>query len=433
LASLLDEQLPRLYRDKLSVGLTRIYNTDKYLDVITDKFFLAEALCHLKRLGEAEQLIKRRRTVRREAYRSALISYALLNRTDKANRLIDEMCTNLGRSRAIDEIFYVVIYSGVDNLLRPLIKLTEGIESNTFLPVTSHEKPPRSILNILDRFIKDYLTAHTLSTIILLRINSPLQSIIELVKNEIKKTPLAVIKAVYYSTLILYLKSRGKEVEYYKNELKEFLKDKSILFGSPPLMITFINLLAADELDVAYKYLRQILPVLIFPSKLHGYLDYLSPPQVKNIFYAEKASEKLVELALEKRRVIENFLAFAFDLENYMISQGQKHVWKIEEIVAIGYLLTRDIKFLQLLVMAWVRQGFHDLAEEALGDALMSIQDKNVRYDFIQILGIIYADPCSGKLRDFIENILQRATMREKKAFIDTMYVDTARIYRIQL
>ena len=280
--------------------------------------------------------------------------------------------------------------------------------------------------------IRNYLTAHSLSTIVLLRINFTLQSTIYLIRDEIKKTSLAINKAVYYSTLTLYLKSRGKQAEYYKNELKEFLGDKSILLASPPLMTTFINLLAADELDIAYEYLRQILPALVLPSKLSGYLNYLAPPKVKNFFGVAETPEKFVELVFEKRRVIENFIAYTFDLEDYMISQGQKHVWKIEEIAAMGYLLTRDIKFLQLLIMAWVRQDFHDLAIEVLEDALINIQDKNVRYDFLRILGVIYADPYSEKLRGFIEDTLQKATMREKKAFIDTIYMETARIYRIQ-
>ncbi len=428
IAIITDLNVSSKYRDRLLVALTRIYSNEDYLDSIKNPFLLGEALVHLGRIDEAKDVVKNRRKILSENLLSALIIYATAGLNNRLLKLIESGKQKLGFGKLIDKLELSTIYTGSNLLLEFLYNNTIKYKPKD-IQLSKSELKNSSELSL----------AHYLSRINMLSSSPLMQFILDIVNERLTMKIPNSIKLAYLSikTLCFSRYNKDKVSDAYNQLIKKLKKRGSHLdmFSYP---IVIVNLLAAGKEEGVKLLLPKFLDALLWNIDkdvnylLINALNYLEKPETKHNY---KLYDTLYWLTERKYIAIDILVTFAIYLNDLLKIKDNINLNKIEELVSAGLILTSNMMFLRALIQTWIRQGYVDLAEEKIKAVLKETRDEFNLEEFFRILGGIYANRFSKKMRSSIEDIIlaKKRKKRYLESFINELYYETMTIYPLKL
>jgi len=431
MSQLIKLDIPSPYKDRLAVALTRINQNEKYLHLIKDPYYLSEALIHLGKIDDAKRIIELKRKIPKHAYLSSLIFYIMMNQSSKLLQLMRIIKKHQGTETLIEYLKQTTVYTGSSTALRILYDQAKHIELDIKSIPKSHLKE-----------IKEGYLANILNTVHLLRLESPIKGILDIINQTLNEEISPPFRMVCLSMLTSYY-SRWDPIKMNQpyNELIEMLQGKPRLAEAPFIHIIFANLMASGKNDEAGNVLRRLVNILTQGIKKR--IDKFV--KMTNILSSSKKQKAVDEnlissianeyayLMAVKQRIMSIFILLLGTLQNLVRVEIPINLERIEELAAAGIILTSDIEFVEPLFQTWIKQGYHDLAEEEIKETIRRLKDEDTLEAFFHSLGKIYANKQAGRIRNTIEKILIKRKRKETliKAFIDALYTETLYIYKI--
>ena len=176
MSQLIKLDIPSPYKDRLAVALTRINQNEKYLHLIKDPYYLSEALIHLGKIDDAKRIIELKRKIPKHAYLSSLIFYIMMNQSSKLLRLMRIIKKHQDTETLIECLKQTTVYTGSSTALRILYDQAKHIELDIKSIPKSHLKE-----------IKEGYLANILNTVHLLRLESPIKGILDIINQTLNE------------------------------------------------------------------------------------------------------------------------------------------------------------------------------------------------------------------------------------------------------
>lgn len=431
MSKLIKFDIPTLYRDRLIVALTRITQSEKYLHLIKNPYYIGEALIHLGKVNDAKRIVESKRKIPKHAYLSGLILYAMTDQNDKLLQLSRNIKRDYDAETLVEYLKQTAIYTGSNTALKILYD-----EIKYFKP--DIKNLPGSSLKEL----KEVYLANTLNMIHLLRLESPIKGIIDIINQILSEEQSQFSRMAFLSMLTSHY-SRWNQMKMNQpyNELTRMLKERPRVAEATFIPIIFTNLMIAGKSEEADRVIKRLLNILTrgIVSRIDKFTNGITT--LTSLEEQKKEKNDLLSriikdyqyLITAKYRIASILFLLLVNLQNLVRLELPVDLKRIEELVAAGTILTSDIEFVELLFQIWIKQGYQDLVEEEIRETVRGLRDEDALEAFFYGLGKIYANRRAGRIRNVIEKILTKRKRKEKfiKTFIDGLYTETLYIYKM--